>query len=127
MLVNNNEGMIHVSTEVAAITVATLAMLAGVVGVFVPLFMGLRKDIRGVETALRTEIKTEIGGLRSEMKTEMSGLRSEMKTEITDLRNEMNDGFASVRAELSSINGRIDLINMRVDRLADAKMVSATS
>ncbi|MBQ6737436.1 MAG: hypothetical protein IJQ57_00200 [Synergistaceae bacterium] len=69
------------------------------------------------------EYKILIGDLKSELKAdiasvknELSETRNELKNEILEVRNEMT-------SELSNTNGRIDMLEEKIDHLTDSLVI----
>ncbi|MHB1763893.1 MAG: hypothetical protein ACYCPR_12290 [Thermoplasmataceae archaeon] len=105
-------------------------MIAGMSALFVDSRSGyrsLRGDISGLDTkmdGLRTELKGDISGLRTELKgdisgldTKMDGLRTELKGDISELRTELTGEIRAQTARIDQQTARIDVLVIDVGEM----------
>ena len=81
---------------------AIIGVGVALIGVVVPLMLGLH-------VSLRAEVRTEIAALRAEVHGEIASLRSEMRAE-----------FAAVNERLLALEQRVSALEQRVARLEGA-------
>lgn len=60
-------------------------------------------------TAMKRDLKAEIGSSRAELKADIGSLRTELKTEIADTRTELKADIASVRDDLKAEIARVEI------------------
>ena len=129
-------------------SVETLATVLTGLGVVVAMFSAmavfsssLRREIREVESSLRKEIqvgdeslRTESSKLRTDMqagdeslRTEIGELRTQTQNADDALRQEISELRGDMKAELRSLNDRLDGTNMRIDRLVDSLRMPASA
>ena len=111
-------------------SVETLATVLTGLGVVVAMFSAmavfsssLRREIREVESSLRKEIQVGDESLR----TEIGELRTQTQNADDALRQEISELRGDMKAELRSLNDRLDGTNMRIDRLVDSLRMPASA
>ena len=150
--IGDTGGMIEVSVETLATVFTGLGVVVAMFSAMAVFSSSLRREIREVESSLRKEIqvgdeslRTEIGELRTDMQAGDESLRSAMQagdeslrieigelrtqTQNADdaLRQEISELRGDMKAELRSLNDRLDGTNMRIDRLVDSLRMPASA
>ncbi|WP_456697883.1 hypothetical protein [Aeromicrobium sp. P5_D10] len=90
-------------------TWTTLVGLAGFSLAMITYLTAMKRDLKAEIGSSRAELKADIGSSRAELKADIGSLRTELKTEIADTRTELKADIASVRDDLKAEIARVEI------------------
>ncbi len=106
------------SMELVGILVSLATLLLTIGGGGWAVVRSIRSEISELGKELKSndrELRQAVGDLRFEMQTGDENLRAAMQAGDDQLRTTMADFHAETKAELRSLNTRLDTINTRLD------------